>query len=232
MLMSAGIEPPKGWAIGGWLLTGGEKMSKTAGNVVNPLDLVDDVGLDGIRYYVLADTPYGNDGDFTYEGLIGRYNSDLANNLGNLLARVATVVAKKCDGVGPTPDPESELAAAATTAYADTAAAWDTVQPARALDATWQLIRATNAYLEAHEPWKSDPGDAVDRVMGDALEALRIVAILTSPAMPDTAQTVWERIGMTGNVADQRLPSAASWGQYPGDTAVTKGDSLFPRLTV
>jgi methionyl-tRNA synthetase len=142
MLMSAGIDPPKGWAIGGWLLTGGEKMSKTAGNVVNPLDLIDHVGLDGIRYYVLADTPYGSDGDFTYEGLIGRYNSDLANNLGNLLARVATVVAKKCGGIGPAPDPESELAVAAATAYADTAAAWDTVQSARALDATWQLIRA------------------------------------------------------------------------------------------
>ena len=92
MLISAGIEPPAGWAVGGWLLVGGEKMSKTTGNVVNPLDLVADVGLDGFRYYILADTPYGNDGDFTYEGLIGRYNSDLANNLGNLLARVATVV--------------------------------------------------------------------------------------------------------------------------------------------
>ena len=103
MLMSAGIEPPKGWAIGGWLLSGGEKMSKTSGNVVDPLDLIDEVGLDGFRYYVLADTAYGNDGDFTYEGLVARYNSDLANNLGNLLARVATVVGKKCDGVGTRP---------------------------------------------------------------------------------------------------------------------------------
>ncbi len=92
MLISAGIEPPAGWAVGGWLLVGGEKMSKTTGNVVNPLDLVAEVGVDGFRYYILAETPYGNDGDFTYEGLIGRYNSDLANNLGNLLARVATVV--------------------------------------------------------------------------------------------------------------------------------------------
>ena len=101
MLISAGIEPPAGWAVGGWLLVGGEKMSKTTGNVVNPLDLIADVGVDGFRYYILAETPYGNDGDFTYEGLIGRYNSDLANNLGNLLARVATVVAKKCGGIGP-----------------------------------------------------------------------------------------------------------------------------------
>jgi methionyl-tRNA synthetase len=231
MLMSAGIEPPKGWAIGGWLLVGGEKMAKSSGNAVNPLDLIDDVGLDGIRYYVLADTAYGSDGDFTYEGFVARYNADLANNLGNLVARVATVVAKKCDGIGPVPDRASPLAAAAAAAYADTAAAWDIVQPSRALDATWQLIRATNAHLEANEPWKAEPGPDVDRVLGDALEALRIVAVLTSPAMPDTAQAVWERIGLTGAVTDQRLPAAAVWGQYPGGTAVTKGESLFPRLT-
>jgi len=103
MLLSAGLEPPASWAVGGWLLVGGEKMSKTSGNVVNPLDLIDDIGLDGFRYYVLAETSYGQDGDFTYEGLIARYNSDLANNLGNLLSRVATVVGKKCDGVGPAP---------------------------------------------------------------------------------------------------------------------------------
>ncbi len=231
MLMSAGVELPKGWAIGGWLLVGGEKMSKTSGNVVNPLDLIDDIGLDGFRYYVLADTPYGNDGDFTYEGLVARYNSDLANNLGNLVARVATVVAKKCGGVGPAPDPGSPLAAAAATTYDDTAAGWDAVQPSHALDATWQLIHATNAHLETNEPWKAEPGPAVDRTMGDALEALRIVAILASPAMPDAAQAVWERIGMTGAVADQRLPHAAAWGQYPGGVTVTKGESLFPRLT-
>ena len=116
MLMSAGIEPPRGWAVGGWLLSGGEKMSKTTGNVVKPLDLIDTVGVDGFRYYVLADTPYGQDGDFTYEGLIGRYNADLANNLGNLTARVATVVGSKCGGTGPAPSGDSPLAQAAADA--------------------------------------------------------------------------------------------------------------------
>ena len=155
MLLSAGVEPPKGWAIGGWLLSGGEKMSKTSGNVVNPLDLIDDIGLDGFRYYVLADTAYGNDGDFTWEGLVSRYNSDLANNLGNLAARVATVVAKKCDGLGTAPNPDSPLGAVAATAFEQTAAQWDDVQPSKALDATWSLIRATNGHLETNEPWKS-----------------------------------------------------------------------------
>jgi methionyl-tRNA synthetase len=229
MLMSAGLEPPQGWAIGGWLLVGGEKMSKTSGNVVNPLDLVDDIGVDGFRYYVLAETPYGQDGDFSYEGLVGRYNSDLANNLGNLLSRVATVVDRKCGGAGPVPSAGSPLADAAASAVEGAIAGWDAVQPNRALDATWGLIRATNAYLEANEPWKAEPGAAVDTVMGDALEALRIVAVLASPAVPATAQAVWERIGMSGAVTEQRLPAAATWGGYPGALRVVKGDPLFPR---
>jgi len=231
MLMSAGVELPRGWAIGGWLLSGGEKMSKTSGNIVDPLDLVDEVGVDGFRYYVLADTAYGNDGDFSIEGFTSRYNSDLANNLGNLVARVATVVAKKCDGIGTAPNPDSPLAAVAAGAFADTAAQWDVVQPSRALDATWSLVRATNAHLETNEPWKAEPGPAVDAVMGDALEALRIVAVLASPAIPDTAQAIWERLGLPGLVADQRLPDAVTWGGYTPGAAVTKGDSLFPRLT-
>ncbi|MFM8856560.1 MAG: methionine--tRNA ligase [Actinomycetota bacterium] len=232
MLMSAGIEPPKGWAVGGWLLVGGEKMSKTTGNVVNPLDLIDDIGVDGFRYYVLAETPYGADGDFTYEGLIARYNSDLANNLGNLLSRVTTVVGKKCNGIAPSPRADSPLAQAARDSVAETIARWAEVQPSRALEATWQLIRATNAFLETNEPWKAEPGEHVDSVMGDALEALRIVSILVSPAIPDTAQAVWERIGMPGNVSDQRLPHAANWGQFTGGHPLDKGEPLFPRRQV
>ncbi|MFM1790671.1 MAG: methionyl-tRNA synthetase [Actinomycetota bacterium] len=232
MLMSAGIEPPQGWAVGGWLLVGGEKMSKTTGNVVNPLDLIDEIGVDGFRYYVLADTTYGSDGDFTYEGLIGRYNSDLANNLGNLAARVATVVGKKCDGLGTAPHPDSPLADHARTAVAETIAHWDIVQPSRALEATWGLIRATNAYLETNEPWKAEAGAAVDTVMGDALEALRIVTILCFPAIPDTAREIWRRIGMTSDIEQCRIPSDVAWGGYTAGAPVEKGDPLFPRRTV
>ncbi len=100
---------------------------------------------------------------------------------------------------------------------------------AKALDATWSLIRATNAYLESNEPWKAEPGPAVDAVMGDALEALRVVAVLASPAVPDTCQQVWQRLGLPGQVVDQRRPAAAAWGSYPGGTTVVKGDPLFPR---
>ena len=229
MLMSAGIELPKGWAVGGFLLVGGEKMSKTTGNVVSPLDLVDEFGVDGFRYYVLADTVYGNDGDFTYEGLVARYNSDLANNLGNLAARVATVVEKKCGARGPAPRKDSPLAAIAADVVRDTDAAWRGAQPSRALEATWNLIRATNAHLEQHEPWKMEPGDAVDDVMGDALEALRIVVILANPALPTTTQEIWRRIGLPGRIEDCRIGTDTAWGAYPGGLTVEKGEPLFPR---
>ena len=232
MLMSAGIEPPKGWAVGGWLLVDGEKMSKTTGNVVNPLDLIDVVGVDGFRYYVLAETTYGNDGDFSDEGLIKRFNSDLANNLGNLAARVATVVEKKCGGVGPASSANSPLAEIAATAVAETSQAWAAVQPSKALEATWKLIGATNSYLEDNEPWKMEPGDAVNAVMGDALEALRIVCILSNPALPTTTQEIWNRIGLTGNITDLRINADTKWGQYTGGTQVVKGQPLFPRLSV
>ena len=229
MLMSAGIEPPKGWAVGGFLLVGGEKMSKTTGNVVSPLDLINEFGVDGFRYYVLADTAYGNDGDFTYEGLVARYNSDLANNLGNLAARVATVVEKKCGGVGPAPRDDSPLAAIAADAVRDADAAWRAVQPSKALEAAWNLIRATNAHLEQNEPWKKPAGADVDSVMGDALEALRIVVLLANPALPSTTQVIWRRIGLPGRIEDRRVPDDAAWGGYPGGLTVEKGEPLFPR---
>ena len=172
-------------------------MSKTTGNVVNPLDLVDNVGVDGFRYYVLADTPYGHDGDFTYEGLIARYNSDLANNLGNLLARVATVVETKCGGIGPAPRPTARSPPPPPrrrrrpprrgTSRAEP-------RPRRHLE----LIRATNAHLEANEPWKPEPGPQVDAVIGDALEALRIVASSPPRRCRARARQIWERIGLDG----------------------------------
>jgi len=229
MLLSAGIEPPADWYVHGWLLVGGEKMSKTSLNQIAPADLVADFGVDGYRYHFLADIAFGPDADFSYEQMVARYNADLANNLGNLLSRVATVVDKKCGGVGPAPRADSPLAQVAAATLADATEAWNEVQPSEALAATWRLVRATNAHLEANEPWKADPGPEVDTVLGDALEVLRIVAVLASPAIPEASQTIWERIGLGGRVEDQRLPVAAAWGGYPGGRPVTKGAPLFPR---
>ena len=231
LLMAADIEPPARIAVHGFLLVGGEKMSKSALNQITPADLTPTFGVDGFRYHFLRDQAFGPDGDFSYEGMVSRYNADLANNLGNLLARVATVVESKCGGVGPACDPQSALAGVAASAYEAASAAWDRIAPSDALDSTWRLVRETNAALEAAEPWKLDPGPQVDRVLGDALEALRIVAVLASPAIPRSAQEVWRRIGLPGEVADQRLPLAAEWGGYPGGLRVERGSPLFPRIT-
>ena len=229
MLMAAGLEPPRCVASHGWLLVSGEKMSKTRLNQIAPADLIADFGVDATRYHLLRDTPFGPDGDFSHEGMVARYNADLANNLGNLLSRVATVVGSKCGGVGPAPTADSPLAAVAAGVYAATAEAWGRLAPSEALEATWRLIRETNAHLEANEPWKAEPGPEVDAVMGDALEALRIVAVLASPAVPRAAAAVWRRLGLAGAPGEQRLPAAAEWGGYPGGLAVEKGPPLFPR---
>jgi len=231
MLLAAGIDPPEHISVHGFLLVGGEKMSKTRLNQIAPGDLVADFGVDGFRYHFLRDTPFGPDGDFSYERMVDRYNGDLANNLGNLLARVATVVGSKCGGVGPAPRLDSPLAEVAARAYADAAAAWDNVQPSLALEATWRLVRETNAHLEANEPWKAEPGPGVDAVLGDALEALRIVAVLASPALPAATDELWHRIGLEGSPDQQRVPDAIAWGRYPGRRPVEKGAPLFPRIT-
>jgi methionyl-tRNA synthetase len=236
MLLAAGVEPPHRVHVHGWLLLGGEKLSKTTTGAarltdIAPARLVDDFGVDGFRYHFLRDAPFGPDGDFSYERMVDRYNADLANNLGNLLSRVATVVGKACDGVGPAPRPDSPLAEVARDVVAASVEAWERVEPSVALEHTWRLIRETNAYLEATQPWKLEPGPAVEAVLGDALEALRIVAILVSPAIPGTAQEVWDRISLPGSVLDQRVPADVEWARYPGGLPVTKGPPLFPRIT-
>ena len=237
MCMAAGIDPPANIFVHGWLLVGGKKLGKSMGGGddaplkltdITPSSLTEDYGVDAIRYYLLRNTPLGADGEFSFDSITARYNSDLANNLGNLVARVATVVGSKCGGIGPAPSPTSSLAAAAAVAVTDAAEAWGRFAPQDALEATWRLIGAANAELESTEPWKAEPG-TVDDVLGSALETLRIVCLLISPAMPSTAEEIWRRIGLEGSPFDERLPGAGAWGGYGGGHQVTKGDPLFPR---
>ena len=242
MCMAAGIDPPAHVFVHGWLLVGGQKLSKSMVAAraeegeglaklteIAPELLTSDFGVDAVRYHLLRDTPLGTDGDFSYESIVARYNSDLANNLGNLVSRVATVVGSKCGGIGPAPDADSPLRPAAEEACKSASDAWERFAPHEALEATWRLIGAANAHLEATEPWKAEPGPAVDAVLGSALEALRIVTLLITPAMPETAEAIWARIGLSGSPGGERLPDAAAWGGYPGGLAVEKGAPLFPR---
>ena len=229
MCLAAGIDPPAHIQVHGWLLVGGEKMSKTKLNQIAPGDLVSEFGVDAVRYQLLRDTPLGSDGNFSWEGMLARYNADLANKFGNLLSRVATVVSSKCGGVGPAPSPQSRLAKISEESVEAASAAWERFAPHEALEATWRLIRETNAELEATEPWKAEPGPEVDQVLGSALEALRIVALLAWPAIPQASEEVWRRIGLSGVPGDQEFSEVARWGGYPGGLAVEKGSPLFPR---
>jgi methionyl-tRNA synthetase len=229
MLLAAGVEPLPKLHVHGFLLVGGEKMSKTSLNMISPAEMVESFGVDGFRYAMLRDNPFGPDSDFSYEALLARYNTDLANTLGNLLQQFTTIVDRSCNGVGPAPAPDSSLAGVAAEAYRGAATAWDRVQPSLALEAAMRLVREANEYLQREEPWKMEAGTALDRVLGDALEVLRITAVLLHPAIPAGAAEIWRRIGLSGSPEEQRLPAAAVWGGYPGGLRVDKGDPLFPR---
>ena len=230
MLMSAGLQPPERVHVHGFLLVGGEKMSKTRLNQISPSELVDDFGVDGVRHHFLHDQIFGPDGDFSHEGMIARYNADLANNLGNLLSRVTTVVTSKCSGIGTAPQADSQLRSVIEEEYRQIEKSWKEIAPSEALDATWKIIRETNAYLENAEPWKMEPGEDVDAVLGDALEVLRIVSILASPAVPNACAEIRRRIGLPENVESEYLPESVEWGKYPPGLSVEKGEPLFPRL--
>jgi len=230
LLLAAGEEPAAHVHVHGWLLVAGEKMSKTKLNQISPTDLLPTFGVDGYRYHFLREYPFGPDGEFSYEGMLARYNADLANNLGNLASRVATVVARACGGVGPAPAARSPLATVAASAVAAAVEGWGRAAPSEGLEATWRLVREVNAYLEQNEPWRRPPGAEVDAVLGDALEVLRIVAVLASPAIPRAAVELWRRLGLPGGPEGVRVPDGLAWGGYPGDLPVEKGPPLFPRI--
>jgi methionyl-tRNA synthetase len=233
MLMSAGIELPKCVFAHGWLLVGGEKMSKTSANQIAPKDLVADFGVDGFRYHFLVDQKFGPDGDFSYEAMVTRYNADLANNFGNLANRVLTMANSYCGGVVPETRADGPLREAAATAFEQQREAMDRLDFSAGFGAVWDLIRGANAYIEDRQPWalnKAGDTTATSGVIGDCLESLRIVALLASPAIPRACAELWRRLGLPGRPEDSRLPDAAAWGGLPAGAALDRGGPLFPRI--
>ncbi len=233
MLMAAGEAPPQHVFAHGFLLVGGEKMSKTAANQIAPADLVADFGVDGVRYHFLADQKFGPDGDFSYEAMVARYNADLANNFGNLANRVLNMATSYCDGVAPDTRAAGPLVAASARALEGITGAFEHLDFAGGFGAVWELIRAANSYIEAEEPWKrhkAGDADATAAVLGDCLEALRVIAVLASPAIPRASAELWRRLGLPGTPEDERLPDGAAWGRGPSGTALDKGAPLFPRI--
>ncbi|MDQ1449100.1 MAG: methionyl-tRNA synthetase, partial [Actinomycetota bacterium] len=232
MLMAAGLEPPRCVFAHGWLLVGGEKMSKTALNQIAPAELVADFGVDGFRYHFMVDQRFGPDGDFSYEAMVQRYNADLANNFGNLANRVLNMAMNYCGGVVPDQRADGPLREAAASAFSGLSDALNRLDFAGGFGSVWELIRATNAYIEDSKPWelnKQGDAQAVAKVLGDCLESLRIVALLASPLIPNAAQELWRRLGLAGRPEDARLPEAAAWGRLPAGASLDKGAPLFPR---
>jgi methionyl-tRNA synthetase len=236
MLMSAGLPLPRKVLAHGWWTVDGEKMSKTLGNVVDPRTLADDLSASALRYFLLREIPLGEDGDFSYDALVQRYNSELANDLGNLLNRTLAMVEKFCEGrarrwsASASPEVRGErLQLRADSVRAQVEVAMAELQPQKALEAIFSLVREGNTYLEQAAPFtkvKSDPRGA-DHILYNVLELLRWLGLLLEPFMPERCLELRRQLGLS-------FPEVATWpsvwGELPDDTVVRKGATLFPRI--
>ena len=237
MLLAAGVPLPKTVFAHGWLLVGGEKMSKSKLTAIPPGQIVDVFGSDAFRYYFLRAIEFGQDGSFSWEDLSARYKAELADQLGNLASRLTSMVGRYRDGVLPAAVDEPRLGPAAATAVADAEAAIDRFDLQGAILAAMDLVRVVNNYVTETEPWQVAKDESraadLDRILYATAEALRVVAVLLHPVMPKASTVLWDSLGGTptlGSLSDQRVQDAGRWGQLPGGATVVKSPPLFPRI--
>ena len=235
MLKAAGIEPYRRLNVHGYWNSDQSKMSKSLGNVVRPLDLKDKYGLDAFRYFLLRDMVFGLDSSFSEEAFVQRLNSDLANDLGNLVSRTITMAIKYCDGKVPAirQGHDPRLHEAARSAVAEVEKCFEEMSLHKALIAIWEFINITNKYIVENEPWTlgKDPAgkEKLTAIMYNLLAALRAIAILISPFMPQTAQKI---LGQIGVAEKEKLDLACvlKWDSLSVGNTLTRGESLFPRI--
>jgi methionyl-tRNA synthetase len=236
MLMAADIDPPSKVFVHGYLLVGGEKMSKTKLTGIHPFQLVDHFGVDAYRYYFLREIRFGQDGNFSWESMLARYNADLANGVGNLASRVLAMTDSYFDGTVPEPSSRSSgrLAMAAETLakrFDTHVLAYELTDAVGALD---EFVREANRYLVDVAPWnlakQPDRRQELADALYEALEGLRLVALFSFPIMPDAGRRLWTQVGIEDSLEGQRLPEAASWGRLEPGTTTARGEGLFPRL--
>lgn len=233
-LMALGEPLPKQIFGHPWLLNGQDKMSKSIGNVIYADDLVENFGVDAVRYYLLHEMPFAQDGTITFETLISRYNSELANTLGNLVNRTVSMIQKYFDGIIPqngTPtDFDADLENTCLACAKETAACMDKLRVADAMDAIWKIVNRSNKYIDETTPWvlaKTEGGRAqLESVMAHLAEAIRFIASLLTSFMPDTAAAIAKQIG-TDILSWESL---SSFGAIPAGTAVMNPEPLFARL--
>lgn len=241
MLMAAGLQPPDQVFAHGWLLVGGEKMSKTKLTGIAPELIIDHFGSDAFRYYFMRAIAFGQDGSFSWEDMSARYTSELANGLGNLVSRVTAMVGKYFDGVlptaGPIGSPEEIIHALLAKTVVDTDTCFDELDFAGAIGQVRTFIEHINGYVTEQEPWvlakSEETQGALATVLYTVCESLRAIAVLYNPVMPKAMSQIWSSIGALealGELGDQRIESVGTWGQLPVGVRVTKGESLFPRL--
>ena len=238
MLKAAGIEPYRHLNVHGYWNSDASKMSKSLGNVIRPLDLKDKYGLDAFRYFLMRDMVFGLDSNFSEEAFVQRLNSDLANDLGNLVSRTITMAIKYCDGKTPALSPakrDSVLQEAATKTIDEVEACFSDMSLHKALIAIWAFINTANKYIVEHEPWNlaKDPvsKEKLLAIMYNLLVALRSIAILITPFMPQTAGKILRQIGISES---QKLNFSIirKDGALTAGSPLIRGDSLFPRIEV
>ncbi len=236
-LMAAGLEPPRHLLVHGWWTINGEKMSKSLGNFVRADTLIRALPRDYIRYFLLREIPLGSDGNFSFDALVTRVNSDLANDLGNLASRVLKMIQNYFDGKIPESagleGSDEELVRYCRETVKLYRENFDKLQITKALDNTWELIAVCNKYLVAHEPWKmaQDPAKRprLGTVLFNAAEALRIIAVILSPVLPDGSRAILEQMKAVSG-GKTWSPESLSWGGLKAGSQLGKIEPVYPRL--
>jgi len=235
-LMAAGLPVPKQVWAHGWFLIDAGKMSKSKGNVVQPRPIANVLGMDALRYYMLRETVFGQDGNFSYDALVQRYNSDLANGLGNLASRTLTMIEKYCGGAFPKGSADLAVSLApwrAPERIQQIRSLYEQYSFTRALEEIWRLITDVDLLISEQKPWTlaEDPAKRaqLDTVLWIAADTLRVVAVLAHPVIPTSTEKLWKALGQGGAVEAQRLDEL-QWGTLRSGTKIAKAETLFPRV--